>query len=1111
MSTLKLSLLGPPRVELARQVLAIQRRKAQALLFFLAVTGAPQRRETVATLLWPENNHQQAHGSLRRHLSELNQLFGHDWLAGDREWIGLASTADLWLDVAAFQQALAQCQKHPHPPNEVCRACITPLTDAVDLYRGDFLTGFTLPACPAFDEWQFFQAEALRQALATALERLVRIHTEQSEPEAALSYAQRWLRLEPLHEPIHRQLMHLYAATGQVAAALRQYELCVQWLQKELDVPPESETIALVEQIRRGRRQGTAGGEQDATSETILSMASTGFPPRGHATRNTDQLEPGVTSTPHNLPAQTTPFIGRTDELADLSRLCNRPETRLVTILGPAGIGKTRLALEVAQSLTDATAETVAPDSPKFKILNPKFKDGVFFVSLAPITVAEHIVPAIAEAINFQFQADGQAPKQQLLDYLAQKQMLLVLDNCEHLLDGVGLIHALLQAAPALRILTTSRERLHLSSESVFKLDSMDFPTWETPQEALAYSAVQLFVTTARRVYPGFSVDSTNVQYVVRICRLVGGMPLGIILAAAWIEVLSAQEIAAELTHGFDLLTVEYRDLPARQRSMRAVLAYSWQRLTAEERTVLMRLAVFRGGFTRLAVETVAGASLPVLIQLVNKSFLQRTTNGRYDIHELLRQYAEEQSDASGQAQTARAIHCTYYLDFVCQCETALAGEQQVTVLAQLSADFENIRVAWHWAVAHHHYAAIERALEGLFRWFWLVRSRQHEGQALIRQAWERWTPLPNQTPPPVWGRLMARIMEQEGPWLIEAAAVRERIERALAIARRQDDRAEIAFCLWALGLAIVSEIVVEPVEPVEQTCRRAACHCVQSLRLYRKLADHFYTAQVLETLGHCCRRVQRLDQAISYLQASLTLRRQSGDRFGIARSLRELGFATYRLGLSLETENAWQQAQELQRALGDQQGIADSIFFLGILAMTRDDWQKAKPLVEQTMAIATNMNNSFYRKWANRAMEIVVCMEQTMPTPGSFAAPSAITASRAALFHMLFSPSVGSQGYQYELSQALALAITDTDRALCLPFVALALVAKGELQQATMLLGLAFRYPTVAAGWVSQLPEIVALRQQLQSELSPAEFSSAWAEGQRLELVATIDRLAST
>ncbi|HLY26015.1 MAG TPA: protein kinase, partial [Aggregatilineales bacterium] len=258
----------------------------------------------------------------------------------------------------------------------------------------------------------------------------------------------------------------------------------------------------------------------------------------------------------HGLPAQTTPFVGRVDELAALGKFMADSDTRLVTILGPGGMGKTRLGLEAAtRTLSD-------------------FPGGAWFVPLAPLGSAEHVVPAIAEALNYPMQQDGRSLAQQILDYLSDRQALLILDNFEHVLDGVGIVSEILQAAPDMKIIATSRERLNLGGETVFVLGGMDFPAWETPEDALNYSAVKLFVQSARRARPGFELQAADLDYVARICRLVQGMPLGILLAAAWVGTLSLQEIADEITHSLDFLATEQRDMPERQRSLRAVFEY---------------------------------------------------------------------------------------------------------------------------------------------------------------------------------------------------------------------------------------------------------------------------------------------------------------------------------------------------------------------------------------------------------------------------------------------------------------------------------------------------------------------------------------------------------
>ena len=372
-------LLGPPRVELNGEPVQISRRKVMALLAYLAVTGTPHSRDALATLLWPERSQSRARAYLRRALSELNRTLGEGVLTIDRENAGLSPDADLWLDVHGFRARLASCQAHDHLETELCPDCGTPLEEAVALYCDDFMAGFTLRDSPAFDEWQFFQAEALRGELAGALERLADWHRAQGEHERAIPYARRWLELDPLAEAAHRRLMALYTDSGQRNAALRQYAECERLLQEELGVPPEEETTALYETLR--------------VPETLRVSA-----PR------------------HNLPTQPTPFIGREAELAKIAQLLGDPACRLLTLVGPGGSGKTRLALEAASRL-DANA----------------CKHGIFFVSLAPLSSVDAIVPTVADVLGFQFFGGG-TPQQQLLDFLRQRNLLLIMDNYEHLL-----------------------------------------------------------------------------------------------------------------------------------------------------------------------------------------------------------------------------------------------------------------------------------------------------------------------------------------------------------------------------------------------------------------------------------------------------------------------------------------------------------------------------------------------------------------------------------------------------------------------------------------------------------------------------------------------------
>src|SRR5260221_6840687 len=316
---------------------------------------------------------------------------------------------------------------------------------------------------------------------------------------------------------------------------------------------------------------------------------------------------------------------------------------------------------------------------------------------------------AIAEAVRFSFY-EGGSPREQLIDFLREKQMLLVLDNFEHLLEGTALVAEILQNAPAVRVLATSRERLNLQSETVLLLDGMDFPEWETPEDAAAYSAVRLFLQSAHRMQPDFALSADNIGYVARICRLVQGVPLGIVLAAAWIGMLELSEIASEIERSLDFLESDLRDLPERQRSLRAVFEYSWDLMSEHERDVFMRLSVFRGGFTREAAQEVSGASLKTLMSLVNKSLLRRDPAGRYDVHELLRQYAEARLHQTPAVEIdTRNRHSTFY--------TTLLASQNPGVVdltlgsTDIDAEFDNVLAALDWAIAQKRSDDLRRSL----------------------------------------------------------------------------------------------------------------------------------------------------------------------------------------------------------------------------------------------------------------------------------------------------------------------------------------------------------------------------------------------------------------
>ena len=453
-------------------------------------------------------------------------------------------------------------------------------------------------------------------------------------------------------------------------------DLIYRMLEKDRDQRIDSMRLVGAELEKLLRGSGVAAARLARQPSTIMVDEATSF---AIETPAENEITPHRL---HNLPAQVTPFVGREAELVELSKLLSA--SRLVTVLGPGGMGKTRLSLETATGRLGT------------------FTSGVYFVALAPLGTAEGIVPAIAEAVRYSFYP-GPEPRQQLLDYLQPQPILLILDNFEHLLDGASLVSDILRAAPEIKILVTSRERLNIEGETIFRLEGMDFPNWETPEDAAEFSAVKLFLQSARRVQPEFALSVDNLKYVARICRMVQGMPLGILLAAAWAEALPLSEIAQEIEKSLDFLETEQRDLPSRHRSLRAAFDYSWNLLGNAERDAFKKLSVFRGGFTREAAQQVADASLKTLMLLVNKSLLRRNAaTGRYEVHELLRQYGEEQLDKSaGDSDTCRALHCAFFAAFLQQMWKDLTNRRQMAAFETMGMDHNNILVAWNYAVAH--------------------------------------------------------------------------------------------------------------------------------------------------------------------------------------------------------------------------------------------------------------------------------------------------------------------------------------------------------------------------------------------------------------------------
>lgn len=682
---------------------------------------------------------------------------------------------------------------------------------------------------------------------------------------------------------------------------------------------------AILEQIG-GDRERPEGGRFETPQSVAVSTSSAGY----FSFR-------AATPTRHNLPAQATPFVGRETELETLGQLLNDPTARLITILGPGGMGKTRLSLAAAA----AHLET--------KSTAPLFRHGLYFVPLAPLRSAEHIVAAMAEAVDLFFQA-GNPEKQQLLDYLRQKEMLLILDNFEHVLAGATLVSDILKLAPGVKILATSRERLNLQEEQIFQVQGLDFPDWETPEDAARYAAVRLFLQSARRVQPNFELSPADLAPLTRICRQVRGMPLAIILAAAWVEMLTPAEIAAEVSQNLDFLATEMRDTPERQRSLRAVFDYSWNLLNQREQEIFCRLSVFRGGFSRPAGQEIGGASLRDLMALVNKSLLHRFPTGRYDVHEVLRQYAAEKLAQSPEGDApVRDRATTYYAAALERRADDLLGPRELEALDDIESDSENVRAAWYWAVAQGQVARLAQMVDGLAG-FYLQRGRYQEGEAacqaaaasLVKQANPEATHLLAR----LWTRqsLFARVLgrpTEGGQLLDQALALLD--DPALAAV---DTRPARAFILQQRGMSLTNIGQREAGQQVFQ----------EHLALRRELGDDWGIALGLWSLSYVEWLMGNYDTAWSLAAESLELRQKIGARSGIADALTVLaGTAIYRGDFEL-AEQYLRQNITIRQEMGDQAGLAMSLGNLGAVALWMGRLEEACALREEGLRILTDL-----------------------------------------------------------------------------------------------------------------------------------------------------------
>ncbi len=631
----------------------------------------------------------------------------------------------------------------------------------------------------------------------------------------------------------------------------------------------------------------------------------------------------------HNLPHTAAPFVNRVSEIAEITHRLNSVECRLLTLVGPGGIGKTRLAIRVAADCAE------------------QFDDGVYFLPLQPLDSPEFIISTIADVVSFPF-SPGVAPQQQLLQYLREKALLLVLDNFEHLLDGAELLSEILEAAPDIKLLVTSREVLNLQEEWLYPVRGLHYPETDDAEQVGAYSAVQLFVERARQVRGDLSLANEQAG-VIRICQLVEGMPLAIELAAAWTKTVQTEEIAIEIQRNLDFLSTSLRNVPPRHQSMLAVFEQTWQRLTDEEQRVFRILSVFSGGFRREAAEAVAGVSMRVLSDLVDKSLLTREPDGRYQVHELLRQYAEGRLETMpDETIRIRDLHSAYYTHFLHEREQDLTGGRQRDASLEIEADLDNIRAAWAWAVEHSRVEAIEQAQYALFM-FSAIHSRYAEAKSAFEKAAQM---LDNGDPRTEF--LLARVLCSLGGMCSRGGALEQAestLERSWRLFAQHADLSAPGHDDPRVLLAYVYLLQGRNINKVEQLVREA-------LQDHTLREDYFNMTSACFLLDVLARVQGKYEEARQYAQQAYEYTLITGDLYQRSTLLYELAVVSLLLGSTVDAKRHLQAAFAIQKDIGDRRGSSETLTSLGRVALLEEDYAEARRCYEQARTICHDLGD---------------------------------------------------------------------------------------------------------------------------------------------------------
>src|SRR5215213_10260193 len=875
--TLRIWLLGGFKVSVGSRSIGEQEwhlRKAVSLLKLLALAhGHRLHREQAMDLLWPDLEPKAALNNLNYALHVGRRTLEPSALAGSAasrylhlqgEQLVLCLDSPLWVDAEAFEEA-AVTARHALEP-AAFRA-------AIDLYTGELLPG------DRYEAWVEERRAELRGLYLSLLLALATLYEERKEFELGIEALSRVVAVEPTHEAAQVGLMRLYAVLGRRREALGHYERFRETLLGEFGTEPEAATTRLQQEIWAG-----AFPPADSPPVDFLPQEEAPFP-AGAARR-------------HNLPLERTSFIGRDRERLEVKRLLAM--TRLLTLTGAGGCGKTRLALEVARDLVGA------------------YPDGVWLVDLAPLTEAELVPQAVAQALGVREQP-GRPLVQTLKDTARSRKMLLVVDNCEHLVEAVvGLVDSLLDSCPGLRVLATSRETLNSAGEVTWVVPSLTVPYSRqeayTPGELEAYESVRLFLERARQRDPSFVLTSPNGHTVAQVCRRLDGIPLAIELAAGRMGVLSAEQLASRLEDFLKLLTGGPTADP-RHRTLRATLEWSHELLSEPERTLFRRLSVFAGGWALEVAEEVGSGEgieqdhvLDILSKLVDKSLVVAEASPgvegelRYRMLEPIRQYCQERLEESREADATRDRHAASFLALAEKAGPELRGPRQVMWLKRLDTERDNVRGAMAWLLGQGVSQTVARI--GWALWlFWWMHGHFTEGRQWMEEALAKGSAMP--------ASLRAKALFVAG-----------------TMADGQADR--------------------QSAEPLLE----------ESLMRFRELGDKLGSALALSGAGLIAVGQGRYERGVALFQGAVDLFLEIGERWGASVNLSFSAVGWFGRGDPIRAKRLAERGLELAREIGSPEAVCVACHAGTMAAQAEGEHERARGLLQEGLALAAEAGN---------------------------------------------------------------------------------------------------------------------------------------------------------